>query len=74
MKGEINTAKVNKEKIIIMGDFNFKVGTQLVGNKEEIARGGKILLKMVEKEQLTVLNATEKSKGRWKREQTAPNL
>ena len=62
MKGEINTAKVNKEKIIIMGDFNFKVGIKLVGNKEEITRGGKILLKMVEEEQMTVLNARESAK------------
>eukprot|EP00112_Aurelia_sp_Birch-Aquarium-sp1_P014117 Seg3022.3 transcript_id=Seg3022.3/GoldUCD/mRNA.D3Y31 product="hypothetical protein" protein_id=Seg3022.3/GoldUCD/D3Y31 len=69
MKGEINTSKVNKEKIIIMGDFNCKIGTKVAGNKEEITKGGKILLKMVEKEQMTILNATDKCKGLWTREQ-----
>ena len=52
MQGEINTSKVDKEKIIIMGDFNCKIGIKAAGNKEEITKGGKILLNMVEKEQM----------------------
>lgn len=75
MEGEIKTSKVNQEKIFIMGDFNCKIGTKVAGYNEEITKGWKILLKMVEKEQMKVLNAQDKCKKRWTIEnKTAQNL
>ena len=43
---EITTAITQNEKIILMGDFNCKVGSCIPNNHEEISKGGRILLKI----------------------------
>ncbi|NQY07805.1 MAG: hypothetical protein HRT68_16805, partial [Flavobacteriaceae bacterium] len=40
------------EKVLIAGDFNCKVGDVIEGNREEVSKSGKMLLKMVKEEQL----------------------
>ena len=42
MKEEINMARVNNEKIIIMGDFNCKAGRKIFEHKEEVKKGEKL--------------------------------
>ena len=50
-----------------MGDFNCKVGKIVSGNTEEISKGGKKLVKMVNKMGLKIINASKKCKGTWTR-------
>ena len=46
-------AREHKQQVIIPGDFNAKVGTAIQGNKETITKGGRLLLKMMQKENMS---------------------
>ena len=59
----------SKQKLLIVGDFNCKIGTIIDGNKEEVTVGGKILRKMMIENKLTVVNSLKCTKGLWTREQ-----
>ena len=59
----------SKQKLLIVGDFNCKIGTIIDGNKEEVTVGGKILRKMMTENKLTVVNSLKCTKGLWTREQ-----
>ena len=48
-----------------MGDFNCKVGNCKKGNAEKITMGGKLLLKMIENEQLKLINSMDICEGKW---------
>ena len=62
---EVERAIVNNEQVILMGDFNCKIGR---GKKDgEISKGGKILLNMTKKYGLHVVNTNEKCEGKWTR-------
>ena len=37
---EIQEAREHKQQVIVIGDFNAKVGTAIQGNKETITKGG----------------------------------
>ena len=50
-----------------MGDLNCKIGTVIGGNKDEITKGGRLLLKMVKKYKMKVLNAENCCNGVWTR-------
>ena len=50
-----------------MGDFNCKIGTHIKGNKEEIMKSGKMMMRLVEKEKLIILNTLERCQGLWTR-------
>ena len=50
-----------------MGDFNSKVGELIKGNKPEVTKGGKLLLKLVKTNGLRILNESEKCTGLWTR-------
>ena len=39
-------AQKEKPKVLILGDFSFKVGTYIEGNKPTLTRGGRQLMKM----------------------------
>ena len=56
-----------KEKILIRGDFNCKLGNMIEGNTNEISKYGKIMLKTVTDEDLVILNASEKCEVTWTR-------
>ena len=47
----------HKQQIIVLGDFNAKVGTTIQNNKETITKGGRLLLKMMQKETMSLVNA-----------------
>ena len=64
---EIEMAVEQNERILLMGDFNCKVGVNIPGNHEKITKGGRILLKMVNKYDLCLLNKERCCKGTWTR-------
>ena len=67
---EIQEAREHKQQVIVIGDFNAKVGTAIQGNKETITKGGRLLLKMTQKENMSLVNADKhRCKGLWTREQ-----
>ena len=66
---QIEEAKRHKQKVLIIGDFNCKIGNHIQGNKDEITKGGKLLLKMVEKMELEIMNCNNVCEGKWTRVQ-----
>ena len=64
---EIEKARMNKEKLFLMGDFNCKIGTEIQGNTSEISKGGKILLAMCKKQELSIINRDTCCDGKWTR-------
>ena len=69
IKKEVQRAKANKEKIIIMGDLNCKIGEKIKGNGREVTKGGRLLLKLMEDEDMEVLNGLETCNGMWTRQE-----
>ena len=66
---QILLAKQNNQKLMLMGDFNCKIGHSIKGNNAEVSKSGKFFNKMVENNKLLVLNAMEKCSGTWTREE-----
>ena len=64
---QIEEARKRDQNVIVVGDFNCKVGSTVTGNTEDVSKGGKILLNMVNKQNLKILNAGKKCKGLWTR-------
>ncbi len=64
---QILLAKEKGQKLLIVGDFNCKVGEIIAGNKPEVSTGGKLLLKRVERNKLSILNSDVKCNGLWTR-------
>ena len=52
-----------EQHIIVMGDMNCKIGELIDGNKEEISKGGKIMIKMIKENNMIILNSLEKCRG-----------
>ena len=67
IKTKITTAKQDNERIMITGDFNAKIGDTIKGNKKEVTKSGKLLLKMVLEQDLVILNNSAKCQGKWTR-------
>ena len=66
---EVVDAKEKGDSIIITGDLNCKIGNVIKGNREEISKGGRLLMKMVKKHNLRIVNAEECCNGVWTRVQ-----
>ena len=66
---QISMAKQNNQKLLLVGDFNCKIGEKIPGNDEEISVSGKDFLKMIERNKLQVANTMEMCKGLWTREE-----
>ncbi|MCH2406130.1 MAG: endonuclease/exonuclease/phosphatase family protein [Nitrosopumilus sp.] len=64
---EIRTAFNNKEKLLIMGDLNCKVGNNIPNNNAKVTKGGRLLLKLVKKYNLSIVNAEACCQGLWTR-------
>ena len=47
--------------------INCKIGDLIDGNKEEISKGGKIIIKMIKENNMIILNSLEKCRGKWTR-------
>ena len=67
IENEVEKSVKNKESIMIMGDFNCKIGIMENGNGGEVSKGGNILLKLVKKYELCILNKEELCAGTWTR-------
>lgn len=65
IKTQIRKSSENKESLIIVGDFNCKVGDMVQGNIGKKSKGGKKLLQVIEKEGLCLGNGMEMCEGKW---------
>ena len=66
-------AKIEDKALIILGDFNVKVGDNVKGNHPKITAGGKSLMKIVKQRKLNILNNSDKCQGLWTRVSTTDN-
>ena len=70
IKDQIIQARQQSQNIIILGDFNAKVGARIKGNKETVTKGGRQIIKLVDKQDMGILNEeSEICKGLLSREQ-----
>ena len=46
---QISIAQEERQQVLILGDFNAKVGTYIKGNKPIVTKGGRQLMKMAKK-------------------------
>ena len=53
---QVDIEKENNQQIIILGDFNPKIGNYIKNNKETVTKGGRQLKKLVEKGNLCIVN------------------
>ena len=67
IESEIKNARKMEQHIIVMGDMNCKIDDLIDGNKEEISKGGKIMIKMIKENNMIILNSLEKCRGKWTR-------
>ena len=67
IKKHSNEAKKLGEKILVVGDFNAKIGEYIQGNKKEVSKNGEKLLEMIKQEELELLNKNDKCNGVWTR-------
>ena len=56
---QIMMAKQKNQKLLMMGDFNCKIGTVIHGNSTEVSLSGKMFKKMIARNKLLVLNTLE---------------
>ena len=66
-ENEVRKAAENKQKILVIGDMNCKIGDTIRGNKEEVTVGGKMMMEMMRKHKLMVVNGWAKTEGVWTR-------
>ena len=64
---EIKREKINTDKILVIGDLNAKMPTQLTG---EDSRNGKIIRNLINENNLIITNYTDKCVGKWTRVNT----
>ena len=64
---QILRAKEKEQKLLLMGDFNCKVGDKIKGNTKEVSKSGKTFLKMVRDNKLKIMNIMEICQGIWTR-------
>ena len=53
---QISVAQEERQQILILGDFNIKVGTYIEGNKPTVTKGRRQLMKMTKKYDLVIIN------------------
>ena len=69
IKQQVRESAENSESLIVVGDFNCKVGDVVKGNKKKKSTGGKKLIQFAEKEGLVIGNSMEICEGTWTREE-----
>ena len=67
IRTQIRIAEESKQYLMIIGDFNAKVGNLIEGNNEEISTAGKQLKEMLLKTNCMIVNASKKTTGKWTR-------
>ena len=66
---EIIKSKEENQQSIIIGDFNAKIGDRIKGNMPTVTKGGRQLIKMIDKCDMKLVNKEEEiCKGLWTRE------
>ena len=59
-----------KQQILILGNFNVKIGATVEGSTTQVTKGGRQILKFTNTENMIILNTVkEKCKGVWARVQ-----
>ena len=69
IKEQIEDAREKAMQVMVIGDFNCKVGNYVEGNHEEVTMSGKKLLAMLENENLQLMNASDRCDGLWTRQE-----
>ena len=70
IREQIKIRKEEKQQTLFLGDFNVKIGAAIEGNKAQVTKGGRQLLKLANRENMIILNTVkEKCKGVWTRVQ-----
>ena len=64
---QVDIATQGNQKLLIIGDFNCKVGNSIPNNALQISKGGRLLLKLIQKKNLTILNSNKICQGLWTR-------
>ena len=68
MREEIREGQNKDQTLIITCDFNCKIGKEeQKGNKAKVTKGGRKLLSMIESENLSIANMSQKCSGLWTR-------
>ena len=52
IKSEIKNARKMEQHIIVMGDMNCKIDDLIDGNKEEISKGGMMMIRMIKEKEV----------------------
>ena len=60
-------ARKREQHIIVMEDMKCKIGYLINGNKEDISKRGKIMVKIIKENNMIILNGLEKCRGKWTR-------
>ena len=60
---QISIAQEERQQVLILGDFNAKVGTYIEGNKPTVTKEGRQLMKMTKNYDLVIINK-EKEVGK----------
>jgi exonuclease III len=67
VENQLDLARERGQKMLLLGDFNCKIGEWIEGNKPKVSKSGKLLQKMVTKQKLVVVNSMDICSGRWTR-------
>ena len=54
---QIEIAKEKYQQVLMVGDFNVKIGNHIPGNKETVTKGGRQLKIIIKKYNLNIINA-----------------
>ena len=68
---EIEKSLIGEERIMMVGDFNCRIGEKIKGNETTVSKRGKMMQKMMTKYDLQLINGTEKCEGLWTRQEGA---
>ena len=66
---QVQESAKKDESIMILGDFNCKIGKEIEGNEKRVTKGGRKLMKFAEKERLKITNSLKVCSGTWTREE-----
>ncbi|XP_068240117.1 kinesin-like protein KIF15 [Palaemon carinicauda] len=58
-------ANSREEKVVVMGDFNCKVGSIIKDNSNEVSKSGKMLRDLAEESNMIFANSNTKCRGTW---------
>ena len=64
---QVLKAKEKQQSTVLVGDFNGKIGEVIRGNRPDVTKGGKLMLKLVKNHNLVILNQSDKCQGLWTR-------